>query len=741
MKYKNKSWLEIAEYASLASSAAGTIVAIASQQVAYAAAPLTLALSLSMINRQKFQQQMQLHNSRAIAEVHQIVESLNQQIHALPTEPANLNPITQSLEQLEHKIQELTQQSDTRLEPQEIARIKNQLNALALQLNNLQDTIEPTDLSGIEADIANLQAHLQAIDSSSGTRIDQLQNQIEQIGQQIQDLPLPFDPSALKQEIANLQQHLEQLSFPPKPFDPTALKLRMEEIAKSLAHLHKRVATDIVSVCQELSGEIEAQYTSVLSRLESLEAIDSSLVASAIAQLQTDLPALEHNTQEAIVQLTNQLGSLALRLDNLPIPLEPVDLSEIEEAIANLNYQLSSLTQQFDNRPEATEVQHLSEAIASAIQRLGELEQQQNLTQLSETQQQLEDLGVSVNHLHNYTQQLKHDLEGQINQLHQETSVFDERSQMLLEIPKQLEEMQGTVEGLDSSTEALHDRTRNLDRIEQQMENLQHLNIVLNEKVEQLHNRIPRLNGIQQNLTNLQQSLTEYVKVEELDNLLCILRKELLDQTDVTVEKQVVQFNQLLKGIQPNYKYELLNGRCMSRNVLLEALQQAKHRLILVCPWLTSYGVDSQVIQQLELLLQSNVYIDIGWGHLKDIDKLGVCSSSIRQKLKVSSDYYNALSKLEALEQKYSARFKLKLLGTHEKFIVCDNCFAMLGSHNFLTSDDRKAERELGLKTNDPYIISELIKQFDGAKNLELITSNINLISASNELDEVDIYF
>lgn len=841
-----------------------------------------------MVNRQKIQHQTQLHTSRAITEVRQVVESLNQQIHALPTELANLNPITQSLEHLEHKIQKLTQQFDTRLEPQEIAQIKNQLNALALQLNNLQDTIEPADLSGMEADIANLQAHLQAIDSSSGSRIDYLQNQIKQIGQQIQDLPPPFDPNTLKQQVANLQQHLEQLPSPPKPFDSTALKLRMEEISLSIAHLQKSVAADIVSVRQELLGEIEAQHTSVLSRLEPLEAIDSSLLDSAITQLQTDLPALEHNTQEAIVQLTNQLGSLALRLDNLPTPPKPVDLSGIEGAIANLNCQLSSLTLQFDTRSEATKVQRLGEMIALAIQRLDELEQQQqNLGEISEIQQQLKDLDASTANLHNYAQQLKHDLEGRINQLHLATSALDERSQMLIEIPKrleeikklnagqdertttlderiktlaqmeqhvktvqqstavlhekvehllnralnqddiqqqlaslwqlasestkkleselarlskasatqqdldiltqlfvqeieeaiaalppslppfdpsslsaqienltervdnlplaiiqqQLEEIHETVEGLDASTEALHDRTRNLNRIEQRVENLQHLNINLNEKVEQLHNRIPNLGGIQQNLTNLQQSLTEYVKIEGLDNLLNKLRKELLDQADVTVEKQVAQLNQLLKEIRPNYQYELVFERCGSRKVLLEALQQAKHRLILVCPWLTSYGVDYQVIQNLEVLLQRNVYIDIGWGNQKDIDKLGVCSSSIRQRLKSSSDYYNALSKLEALEHKYSTRFKLKLLGTHEKFIVCDNRFAMLGSHNFLTSDDRKSERELGLKTNDPYIISDLIKRFDDAKNLEPINSTVKLSSALNELDEVDIYF
>ncbi|MBD0314746.1 MAG: hypothetical protein ICV86_18455, partial [Microcoleus sp. T3-bin5] len=70
--------------------------------------------------------------------------------------------------------------------------------------------------------------------------------------------------------------------------------------------------------------------------------------------------------------------------------------------------------------------------------------------------------------------------------------------------------------------------------------------------------------------------------------------------------------------------------------------------------------------------------------------------------------------------EKYSDRFKLKLLGTHEKFLVSDNRFAMLGSHNFLTSGVSKREREIGLRTNDSRIIEGLIERFDSAPILNV---------------------
>lgn len=63
---------------------------------------------------------------------------------------------------------------------------------------------------------------------------------------------------------------------------------------------------------------------------------------------------------------------------------------------------------------------------------------------------------------------------------------------------------------------------------------------------------------------------------------------------------------------------------------------------------------------------------------------------------------YRSLPKLQALESQYPQLFQLKLLGTHEKFLVCDDSFAMLGSHNLLTSNTSSTEREIGLLTDAP---------------------------------------
>ena len=74
---------------------------------------------------------------------------------------------------------------------------------------------------------------------------------------------------------------------------------------------------------------------------------------------------------------------------------------------------------------------------------------------------------------------------------------------------------------------------------------------------------------------------------------------------------------------------------------------------------------------------------------------------------------YNAVPALEKLQAEYPNLLTLKVLGTHEKFLVCDRKFAMLGSHNYLTSNTSSNERELGIKTDSPELIDKLIELFD----------------------------
>jgi phosphatidylserine/phosphatidylglycerophosphate/cardiolipin synthase-like enzyme len=168
--------------------------------------------------------------------------------------------------------------------------------------------------------------------------------------------------------------------------------------------------------------------------------------------------------------------------------------------------------------------------------------------------------------------------------------------------------------------------------------------------------------------------------------------------------------NNLVRAVvdhSPKYEYELVLGREQSRQALLEALSSVENHLILVCPWLCHHGFDLEIQNQLENLLIKGVTIEIGYGKLSDIEKG-----------KLTGFFYNTLKQATTLTDKYP-NFKLKLIGTHEKYLVCDRSFAMLGSHNFLTSGVGE-EREIGIRTTDPNLIEKLIERYEYAPNREL---------------------
>jgi phosphatidylserine/phosphatidylglycerophosphate/cardiolipin synthase-like enzyme len=179
------------------------------------------------------------------------------------------------------------------------------------------------------------------------------------------------------------------------------------------------------------------------------------------------------------------------------------------------------------------------------------------------------------------------------------------------------------------------------------------------------------------------------------------------------VDKSIQEQFEIIKQILPQkYSYNLIHGRQGSREVFIDALRQAEKSLFLICPWITKYAIDPEVERLLEAALQRGIYINIGWGHLKDVkDKRSQLS---KENLLNSSQWsYNAVPILYRLNDRYPDLLNIKIMGTHEKFLVCDQKFAMVGSHNFMTSGAISSERELGIKTDNVEVINDLIDLFN----------------------------
>ncbi|MBD2146054.1 pentapeptide repeat-containing protein [Sphaerospermopsis sp. FACHB-1194] len=199
-----------------------------------------------------------------------------------------------------------------------------------------------------------------------------------------------------------------------------------------------------------------------------------------------------------------------------------------------------------------------------------------------------------------------------------------------------------------------------------------------------------------------------------------------IDISDKNIES--ILTNNIIKNICYPHKisFKIINGRKESRQELINALEQAKKRLIITCPWITKSAVDDKLLEKLKQLLERGCQLDIGFGrgdkrYIKD---------KIIEDIKAGwgkGSYYNAVPDLFDIQKQYPILFNFKILGTHEKYLICDNEFCMIGSHNFLTSGDTSEEKEQGLGFDCPKTIQILIEKFDNSQSLISIEEFMNL--------------
>ncbi|MGP1385523.1 MAG: tetratricopeptide repeat protein [Thainema sp.] len=152
-----------------------------------------------------------------------------------------------------------------------------------------------------------------------------------------------------------------------------------------------------------------------------------------------------------------------------------------------------------------------------------------------------------------------------------------------------------------------------------------------------------------------------------------------------------------------------------SHEMLQSILAQAQNQVLLVWPWLDQDGLDAGVIHQLEQLLERRVRVEIGWCHRGD-RREGRWLAPIQQQWHTYPRHrqhlQSMLNQLLPLKQRYADRFRFKVLGTDENFLVCDRTFAVLGLHSILTQSAVIPNVGLKLQTTDPTVVRRLIQRF-----------------------------
>ncbi|MCC3405337.1 MAG: hypothetical protein JGK17_07020 [Microcoleus sp. PH2017_10_PVI_O_A] len=221
-------WLELAEYASVAGSAIGTIAAALSGQILYAAAPLTAALSLNLANRQRFEQKMQQKANFAIAEVQAAAEGRSQQVQKLPGELAKLDSTVSDLKQ---KLGILESGAIADIQAA-VASLERQAQALPADsqelysiLSDLQEKLRILENSALrEHDWENVNVRFLLLDErltevrsittqlqerSTQVDLNEIQGSLKQL-QDLLDRPT-IDTATLQTEIQHLQEQVSEL--------------------------------------------------------------------------------------------------------------------------------------------------------------------------------------------------------------------------------------------------------------------------------------------------------------------------------------------------------------------------------------------------------------------------------------------------------------------------------------------------------------------------------------------------
>jgi hypothetical protein len=408
---KNEKWLDVTEYALLAGSGLGSIASIATQQIAYTAAPVSFLMMLNVMNRQRMDQNVLKQSQEQIAQVdikvNRQLEVLDRRIQGLPTF-WDLASLRKTLMQKNRaNLNRLHSQLDQRIsaiEAQDVGVIKTDLNEMQVQQSRILESVDritstlqrsvsieqlrDTDsgLKQLQSRMNNLQTGLEEISRTyKPSTLRMLQGQIDYINRRFNAMPNPIDTASLKQDLEGMMQLVSEL-VPRREMtriieELEQLRHRVEHVDESVAPL--RVTTKILrqqvgtltSFLRNNSdmGSHQRQNPEFVAKFDALQ--------ETVAQLQQQLEAKDENaTEDDLVQLQTQLESL---IETRLTPLKG-DLEGIQTLTQTLEQQQKHLHAWMNRLPEMLDFS----ALRNQMKFLGD--------RIDRQETNLEDLGTKV---------------------------------------------------------------------------------------------------------------------------------------------------------------------------------------------------------------------------------------------------------------------------------------------------------------------------------------------------------
>ncbi|WP_017302496.1 tetratricopeptide repeat protein [Nodosilinea nodulosa] len=468
------------------------------------------------------------------------------------------------------------------------------------------------------------------------------------------------------------------------------------------------------------SKEIKGLKAHVEQRLEALPVPDLSGINRQIAQLQEQSAA----AQVSFENLTTYMQRLATtpRVEAAEGKLSQVktDLMQTRVSLENLRSETRSLVSnlqdafgQIDRRwhefPQTSSPGQYRDEIGAVVKAMAALVPQSEFSQL-------------VEHVKDLTRQQAR------------------LEQALTKIPV------GSVSGLPTaapapSTAELERLTAKVQQLQQQMSRQEtaghtqeQVQQVVSQYLGQVKAQVAQLEGVTRSLSERQLQLTNQLVTAPADTasrkaLIQLARRVQQTETDLKTSRQEPLARAAAPSSQPNWIIDLPVAAAgepqamASRQALETALETATRRVLLVWPWASYVTIDEQLLKRFSQLLERGGQLEIGWCHRGDqhdgrlawrISQRWGTESSQLQLLKA------ALNQLLPLRENYPDRFKFRIMGTAESYLVCDsgsgappeNTYAIVSLKALPTQSAVIPDLEAKLRTAEPAVVQALMQRF-----------------------------
>lgn len=380
---KDGKWLHLAESLALVGSGLGTVASIASQQLAFTAAPVSCLLLLNLANRRRLDQETLQSATNSITHLDQRlsedIKVLNQQVRTLPSfgDLANARKTIQqrqdnAIAQLQHNVSSrlsaIERQDFDQLE-QELAYLKTRYSQLSESMATVSQNVnrlmasnraENTEsaIATLRQQVTQLESKLAKVSSDQKQVIPRvLQDEIYQIHRRLNCLPLPFDATALKQEVDELVKVVGELAT---RRDLAKLMAEVEKIRQQNRTLEQTITPmrSVNTIMRKQMDTLSAWVTTGHPSLLEIEKLQSTIAqlearletvpdGADLKNLHTEMQTLQKQTQN----LDRQQKHLSQWMGRLP---QMLDASALQNQIKYLT-----------SRLEVTEAQ-LSELVSTS---------------------------------------------------------------------------------------------------------------------------------------------------------------------------------------------------------------------------------------------------------------------------------------------------------------------------------------------------------------------------------------